>query len=134
MAVVFPDPLGPYDPHGASFDPYFEGFALTRRADGTYGGFMGIGNYNPSRYILTTKDGTQYLYDQVDGLEKITDLNSRTVTVTDTAITHSNGTAIQLVRDPQGRPALAAADRRQGIRRVVGGAKGRPAGPLEAGG
>ncbi len=76
--------------------------------EGSYGagGIVGAlegGNWNPSQYVLTTKDGSVYEYVQEQGLQKITDRNGNVVTFTDTAITHSAGAKIDLVRDPRGR-------------------------------
>ncbi|MBI3467959.1 MAG: putative Ig domain-containing protein, partial [Planctomycetes bacterium] len=84
-------------------DPDVTGFALTRRSDGTYGGFVGIGNYNPSNYVLTTADGTKYLYSQSAGLRQVADLNANTLTITADAIEHSSGERIDLRRDGRGR-------------------------------
>ncbi len=58
---------------------------------------------NPSKYTLTTKDGTQYRYDQFAGLEKITDRSGNTVTYTEDGIFHSSGQAITFSRDSRGR-------------------------------
>ncbi len=59
--------------------------------------------WNPSQYALTTKDGAVYEYTQGDGLQKITDRNGNAVTFTDTAIEHSGGAKIDLLRDSRGR-------------------------------
>ncbi len=65
--------------------------------EGTYGvgGILGAfeGAWNPSQYVLTTRDGTVYEYIQDEGLQRITDPNGNVVTFTDTAITHSAGGA-----------------------------------------
>ncbi|TWU37529.1 tRNA nuclease WapA precursor [Novipirellula aureliae] len=69
------------------------------------GGILGAFStgINPDQYTLTTKDGTQYRYDQFTGLEKITDLNGNTVTFSDTGIEHSSGAKIDFVRDNRNR-------------------------------
>ncbi len=59
--------------------------------------------WNPSQYVLTTREGTVYEYVQKDGLRKIVDTNDNTITFTDSAITHSSGARIDLVRDTRGR-------------------------------
>ncbi|MEZ6136168.1 MAG: putative Ig domain-containing protein [Pirellulaceae bacterium] len=73
----------------------FAGTALTGNAGGP--------NYNFNVYTLTTTDGLAYRYDQVAGLQSITDRNGNVVTFTEDAITHSSGESIQLVRDGRGR-------------------------------
>jgi RHS repeat-associated protein len=59
--------------------------------------------WNPDDYILTTTNGTKYRYNQRTELKDITDLNGNKVTFTNTAITHSSGQSIQIVRDTQNR-------------------------------
>jgi RHS repeat-associated protein len=79
--------------------------------DGTYmrGGVFGsitaaLGNsWNPSQYVLTTRDGTVYDYVQGEGLKKITDANNNVITFTPTAIKHTSGAQIDLIRDARGR-------------------------------
>ncbi|MCY2987758.1 MAG: Ig-like domain-containing protein [Planctomycetota bacterium] len=61
------------------------------------------GPYNPSKYKLTTQDGTLYEYDQDVGLQKITDLNSNTLTFTTSGIVHSAGPSVTFQRDSEGR-------------------------------
>lgn len=71
----------------------------------TRGGVLGAFStgINPDQYTLTTKDGTQYRYDQFKGLEKITDRTGNTVTYSETGIRHSSGTSIDFVRDNRNR-------------------------------
>ncbi|MCY2987768.1 MAG: putative Ig domain-containing protein [Planctomycetota bacterium] len=59
--------------------------------------------YNLDAYILTTKDGLKYRYDQTAGLQTITDLNGSVLTFTETAVTHSSGAKIDFIRDFRGR-------------------------------
>jgi len=59
--------------------------------------------WNPDDYVLTTPSGTKYRYDQRTELKDITDLNSNKVTFSNTAITHSSGQSIQIVRDAENR-------------------------------
>ncbi|KAB2835586.1 MAG: RHS repeat protein [Candidatus Brocadia sp.] len=61
------------------------------------------GNFNPSQYTLTTKDGTKYILDEQNGLLGVEDLNGNTLTVEETGITHSSGTKIAFVRDTEDR-------------------------------
>jgi large repetitive protein len=60
----------------------------------------GFGN----RYLLTTKDGTQYEINATTGdLETVTDTNGNTLTYSDTAIVSSTGVQVTFERDNQGR-------------------------------
>ena len=59
--------------------------------------------YNPSKYRLTTRDGTTYEYDQFNGLESLTDRNGNTLTYTDNGIFSSTGESVEFRRDAQGR-------------------------------
>lgn len=69
------------------------------------GGVVGAlsGPYNPNVYVLRTKDGTIYQYDQAAGLQQISDLQGNTVTFASSAIAHSSGATILLGRDYLGR-------------------------------
>jgi choice-of-anchor C domain-containing protein len=71
----------------------------------TRGGVLGAFStgINPDQYTLTTKEGTQYRYDQFNGLEKITDRTGNTVTYSETGIRHSSGSSIDFVRDNRNR-------------------------------
>ncbi|MCB1071368.1 MAG: RHS repeat protein, partial [Kiritimatiellae bacterium] len=64
--------------------------------------------YNPREYRLTRRDGSVYIYDQVLGLRQIMDRFSNTVTYSENAITHSDGTLITLQRDDLGRVATVS--------------------------
>jgi RHS repeat-associated protein len=91
-----PDP-GVYETLAVKDGTYLRG--------GVFGGITGALDipWNPSQYVLTTKDGTVYDYLQDEGLQNITDRNGNVVTFTDTAITHSSGVKIDLIRDARGR-------------------------------
>ncbi len=59
--------------------------------------------WNPDTYLLTGPDGTEYTYDQRDGLLEIRDLNGNRVTFSRDAIAHSAGPRLKLTRDAAGR-------------------------------
>jgi large repetitive protein len=60
----------------------------------------GFGN----RYLLTTKDGTQYEINATTGdLESVTDTNGNVLTYSDTEIKSSTGVSVTFERDNQGR-------------------------------
>ncbi len=69
--------------------------------------------FDPDAYQLTLPDGRAFVVSQLDGLQKITDLNGNVLTVNRDGITHSSGRgvvfvrnaagAITSVRDPEGR-------------------------------
>jgi RHS repeat-associated protein len=60
----------------------------------------GFGN----RYLLTSKDGTQYEINATNGdLESVTDTNGNTLTYSDTEIKSSTGVSVTFERDNQGR-------------------------------
>ncbi|MFN7935264.1 MAG: putative Ig domain-containing protein [Bryobacteraceae bacterium] len=59
--------------------------------------------YNPSRYILTTKDGVRYEIDEAAGVQLIRDRNGATITFTPGAIVSSTGVQLTLTRDGQNR-------------------------------
>jgi len=66
--------------------------------------FIDFNNYyNPSRYILTTKDGVRYDLDENAGVQLIRDRNGNTLTFTPTAIVSSTGVQLTLTRDGQNR-------------------------------
>ena len=100
---------------GTTYTPRFKPDPGVRETltvrDGSYtrGGVFGsigaaLGNaWNPSQYVLTTADGTVYDYIQGEGLKKITDANNNVITFTPTAIKHSSGDQIDLIRDARGR-------------------------------
>jgi len=100
---------------GTTYTPRFKPDPGVRETltvkDGSYtrGGVFGsigaaLGNaWNPSQYVLTTPDGTVYDYIQGEGLKKITDANNNVITFTPTAIKHTSGAQIDLIRDARGR-------------------------------
>ncbi len=59
--------------------------------------------YNPTRFQLTTADGTAYIIDEKAGLQSVKDLNNNTLTITPQGIIHSSGRSITFTRDAQGR-------------------------------
>ncbi len=59
--------------------------------------------WNPDTYILIGPDGTEYTYDQRDGLLEIRDPSGNRVTFTPDAIAHSAGPRLRLTRDAAGR-------------------------------
>jgi RHS repeat-associated protein len=68
------------------------------------GGFFGCdGIYDPTRFRLTDRSGTQYLLEVGRGLISATDRNGNTVTVSDAGIQSSLGPSITFVRDGSGR-------------------------------
>ncbi|MCX6879255.1 MAG: fibro-slime domain-containing protein [Verrucomicrobia bacterium] len=79
-----------------------QGF-LNLKSDGTVGLFMLGFGWNPDTFILTTRDGVRYTYDQSAGLQQARDLNGNTLTYTPDGIRHSSGITIPFIRDAQGR-------------------------------
>jgi RHS repeat-associated protein len=59
--------------------------------------------YNPTLFKLTTVDGDEYIIDQRGGLQKVTDLNGNTLTISSSGIIHSSGKSVTFTRDSQGR-------------------------------
>lgn len=59
--------------------------------------------YNPTRFQMTTADGTSYVIDEKLGLQSVKDLNNNTLTITSQGIIHSSGRSITFTRDSQGR-------------------------------
>ena len=59
--------------------------------------------YNPTRFQLTTADGTAYIIDEKAGLQSVRDLNNNTLTITPQGLIHSSGRSITFTRDSQGR-------------------------------
>ncbi|MBW4512456.1 MAG: DUF4114 domain-containing protein [Scytonematopsis contorta HA4267-MV1] len=80
-----------------------DNISLSIRSDGTAGLFLFGFPYNPSKYRLTTKDGTTYQYDQFDGLIDIRDRNGNSLTYTDAGIFSSTGESVKFRRDAKGR-------------------------------
>ncbi|MBQ9370568.1 MAG: fibro-slime domain-containing protein [Thermoguttaceae bacterium] len=91
------------------------------QGSGIAGAFISIGNlldpdgavFNPTNYVLTSKDGTAYYYkqknvqsnrvDEESGLYKIVDPNGIELTVTKDGISHSAGGFLTFERDARGR-------------------------------
>ena len=84
-------------------DADISGNALVQQADGGFGAFAGLGNYNPSNYILTAVDGTEYAYNEDDGIQSVTDLSGNQLTFDENGISSNFGTQIEFVRDSEGR-------------------------------
>ncbi len=59
--------------------------------------------WNPSRYILTTREGVRYEVDETAGVQLIRDRNGNTITFLPSAIVSSTGVQITLTRDAEGR-------------------------------
>ena len=59
--------------------------------------------FNPSEYILTTKDGMKFEVTEGVGIRKLTDTNQNILTFTDAGIFHSDGKSILFTRDGQNR-------------------------------
>ncbi|HEX8581696.1 MAG TPA: hypothetical protein VF640_05190, partial [Acidimicrobiales bacterium] len=69
-----------------------------------YGGFFGTdGLYDPTRFVLTDRFGTEYLLDMGDGLLRVLDRAGTTTTFTDAGIVSSAGPSVRFIRDAQGR-------------------------------
>jgi RHS repeat-associated protein/uncharacterized repeat protein (TIGR01451 family) len=58
---------------------------------------------NPSRFQLTTEDGTRYQLDEKLGVQAITDPNGNTLHVTRNGLIHSSGRSVLFDRDSLGR-------------------------------
>jgi RHS repeat-associated protein len=98
-ATFKPDP-GVYEKLSV---PEGESAFLNLQPDGTVGLFLFGFGWNPDTFILTTRDGTRYTYDQTAGLQNARDLNGNTVTFTPDGVRHSSGVSIPFTRDAQGR-------------------------------
>ena len=59
--------------------------------------------YNPTLYVLTTADGTQYTIDQNLGLTHLQDRYGNTLTISSTGIVSSTGKSVTFLRDSQSR-------------------------------
>lgn len=59
-------------------------------------------DYNPSEYVLTTKEGLVHTLDESRGLLSTVDRNGNTLTVTPSGVAHSSGVSIGFVRDAAG--------------------------------
>jgi len=63
-----------------------------------------LGNpYDPTNFVLQTKDQFQYTIDEFAGLQQIKDPNGNTISVTPTGLVSSTGVSIPFTRDSQGR-------------------------------
>jgi|GEM_PF-1200055 len=62
-----------------------------------------FGEFNPSKYYLTTRERVRYTIDETAGLLQARDANFNTLTFTNGAITHSSGAAITIERDSANR-------------------------------
>jgi RHS repeat-associated protein len=91
-----PDP-GVYETLEVPYTP------IMRLPDGSFGLYLFGFTYNPGDYILTTKDGTKYTYNQDLGLQNVLDRNGNKLTYTDNGIFSSTGAKIDFIRDAQGR-------------------------------
>jgi fibro-slime domain-containing protein/RHS repeat-associated protein len=59
--------------------------------------------YNPTRFQLTTGDGTSFIIDEKTGLQSLRDPNNNTLTITPQGIIHSSGKSVVFSRDSLGR-------------------------------
>lgn len=59
--------------------------------------------YNPRQYRFTTQEQVEYLIDEVDGLQLVTDIEGNTITVTDDGLFSSKGVAVLFERDSADR-------------------------------
>lgn len=62
--------------------------------------------YNPTLFRYTTPDGTKIDLDTVDGIQRAETPGGQVLTFTPTSITHSNGTVVDIERDPAGRVTM----------------------------
>ena len=58
--------------------------------------------FDPDAYELTLPDGRAFVVSQLEGLQRITDLNGNVLTVSRNGITHSSGRGVAFVRNPAG--------------------------------
>ena len=59
--------------------------------------------FNPRLFKLTTLEGAEFIIDEFNGLQSITDLNGNSLTVNNNGLVHSSGKNITFTRDGQGR-------------------------------
>jgi RHS repeat-associated protein len=59
--------------------------------------------YNPTRFQLTTSDGSVFIIDEKAGLQSLRDTNGNTLNISSAGIIHSSGKSISFTRDAQGR-------------------------------
>jgi RHS repeat-associated protein len=74
---------------------------LFREGDGKYNQFGRP--YNPSRYVLTTKEKVEYTIDEVEGLLRVVDANGNSLEFTDAGVESSTGVSLAFERDAAGR-------------------------------
>jgi RHS repeat-associated protein len=103
--VGFTELPGSSGTEGASLVPADGGQVLT---DGAVPGNVNLVDYNaqlynPTTFILTTRDGHQYTIDQTLGVTNMADANGNTLTINSTGIVSSTGKSISFVRDSQNR-------------------------------
>jgi len=90
---------------GATLVPADGGQVLT---DGSVPGNVNLVDYNalpynPTTFILTTRDGHQYTIDQTLGVTNMADANGNTLTISSTGIVSSTGKSITFARDSHNR-------------------------------
>jgi RHS repeat-associated protein len=95
-----------------SADPNTETTSTLQPADSGALNFLGDGSlylpddttvYDPTTFILTAKDGTQYLLSTTQGLVAVTDRNGNTTTIGANGIASSAGPTLAFNRDGAGR-------------------------------
>jgi len=59
--------------------------------------------YDPTRFQLTTPDGTVLILDEKAGLQSLRDTNGNSLSITPAGIIHSSGKSISFTRDAQNR-------------------------------
>jgi RHS repeat-associated protein len=62
-----------------------------------------LGQYDPSRYRLTTPEGVVFELDQSFGVRTITESNGNTLSFTPNGLLHSAGKSVNFIRDAAGR-------------------------------
>jgi RHS repeat-associated protein len=66
-------------------------------------GFDALNPYNPTRFRLTSEDGTVFIIDQTLGVRSVVEPNGNTLSIDAAGITHSSGKSVTFARDAQGR-------------------------------
>ncbi len=59
--------------------------------------------FNPTRFKLTTQDGSVYVLSVDSGVESVTDTQGNTITINRNGVYHSDGKSISFVRDAKNR-------------------------------
>jgi RHS repeat-associated protein len=103
--VGFTELPGSSGTEGATLVPADGGQVLT---DGAVPGNVNLVDYSaqlydPTTFILTTRDGHQYTIDQTLGVTNMADANGNTLTINSTGIVSSAGKSISFARDSQNR-------------------------------